>query len=185
MEQNSGNVSELAGRVIAIRPQLGDQEDTFRAFCKLLSRLMRLAGAKLSRNRALEQAREEIESMGSTVASKQEVALKFACSVIVDIVAQGWDFAMTRAGIELRSPRNDGVSPEEQKRRVREGHLLERDAQLREPSVREFIKSMEQRKLGTERMGFNFLAHARRPGVGDAAGNCSARARRGEAVRGA
>jgi hypothetical protein len=34
------------------------------------------------------------------------------------------------------------------KRRIREGHLLERDAQLREPSVREFIKGMEQRRLG-------------------------------------
>lgn len=96
----------------------------------------------------MEQAREEIESLGTAAPKGGEVALKFACSVIVDVVAQGWEVAVTRTGIELRSPRIEGVSPDELKRRIREGHMLERDAQLREPSVREFIKSMEQRRLG-------------------------------------
>jgi hypothetical protein len=147
MEQHSGNLSELAGRVIAIRPRLPGQEDAFRSFCRMLSRLMR-AAEESGRPRALEQAREEIESMGSTVPNKREVALKFACSVIVDVVAQGWEVAVTRTGIELCSPRIEGVSTGELKRRIREGHMLERDAQLREPSVREFIQSIQQKRIG-------------------------------------
>jgi uncharacterized protein DUF4338 len=147
MEQHSGNVSELAGRIIPIRPRLLGEEDAFRAFCKLLSRLVR-ATDEAGRHRGLEQAREEIESMGGATSRKRQVALKFVCSVIVDVVAQGWNVTTTRRGIELRSPQIDGVSPQELKRRIREGHLLERDAQLGEPSVREFIKSMERRRLG-------------------------------------
>ena len=147
MEQHSHNLSELAGRVIAIRPDLPGHEDVFRGFCKLLSALIR-ASDNASRFRALRQAREEIESMGAVSPTKREIALKFACSIIVDVVAQGWEIRVTRARIELQSPRVDGVSPEEQKRRLREGHMLERDSQLREPSVREFIKNMEQRRLG-------------------------------------
>ena len=53
-----------------------------------------------------------------------------------------------KASISLRSPKLEGVSSDEVKRRICEGHLLERDAQLREPATREFIKSMEQRRLG-------------------------------------
>src|SRR5439155_8517745 len=45
-------------------------------------------------------------------------------------------------------PHFEGATPDEIKRRIREGHLLERDAQLRQPSVREFIKAMEQQRLG-------------------------------------
>ena len=147
MEQHSGNLSELANRVIAIRPRLPGYEDEFRVFCSVLSRLLH-ATKTSGRKQALEQVREDIHSSGSAAPSKREVAFKFACSVIVDVAAQGWGISVARSGIELSSPRIDGITPDELKRRVREGHMLERDAQLREPSVREFIKSMEQRRLG-------------------------------------
>ena len=88
--------------------------------------------------------------MSNGVATKAEVGLKFACSAVVDVVAQGWQLSVGKAEVELRSPSPEGASPDEVKRRIREGHLLERDAQLREASVREFIKSMEQRRLGPQ-----------------------------------
>ena len=147
MEQHSGNLSELSSRVIAIRPRLPGYEDEFRVFCAVLSKLLR-ATKDSGRKQALEQVREDIHSSGSAAPNKREVAFKFTCSVIVDVAAQGWGISVGRSGIELRSPRIAGVAPDELKRRVREGHVLERDMQLREPSVREFIKSMEQRRLG-------------------------------------
>jgi Druantia protein DruA len=147
MEQNPSNISELDGRVIPLEPDLPNRQTEFRAFCKLLTRLMRAADGS-TRSRALQQAREEIESMGGIVPAQPDVALKFACSVIVDVVAQGWEFVGIGEQIQLRSPQTQGISPQELKQRIREGHLLERDAQLREPSVREFIATMEQRRLG-------------------------------------
>lgn len=113
----------------------------------MLSKLVKVADAA-GRHRALEEARETVQAMSNGVATKAEVALKFACSAVVDMLAQGWQLGLGKADFELRSPRLKGVSPDEVKRRIREGHLLERDAQLREASVREFIKGMEQRRLG-------------------------------------
>src|SRR5437764_12901310 len=87
MEQHACDFSELADRVVAIDPQLPGQQIAFRAFCKLLTRLVR-ATDENNRHNALQQAREEIESIGGVAVSRSHLALKFACSVIVDIVAQ-------------------------------------------------------------------------------------------------
>lgn len=113
----------------------------------MLAKLVKVTDLTV-RHPAVEEAREEVQGMGNGVATKAEVALKFACSAVVDVVAQGWQLAVSKKAIKLRSPKSEGVSAGEVKQRIREGHLLERDAQLREPSVREFIKSMEQRRLG-------------------------------------
>lgn len=147
LEQDSGDIPELAGRVVELRPRLLGKEREFREFCRLLSKLVRVADVA-GRHRALEEARDTIQANSNGVATKAEVALKFACSAVVDMVAQGWQLAVGKADVELRSPKVEGESPDEVKRRIREGHLLERDAQLREKAVREFIKSMEQRRLG-------------------------------------
>src|SRR6266496_3562063 len=146
MEQRAGNISELVGRAIEIRPKLGGHEGEFRQFCRLLMKLLKV-GSEEGRSRALQEAREEIQSRGANPPSKTEVALKFACSAIVDVVAQGWELEVSRGEVELKPPNFEGASPDEIKRRIREGHLLERDAQLRQPSVREFVKTMEQQRL--------------------------------------
>lgn len=146
MQQHSGNVSELADRVIAIKPHLAGQEDAFCGFCRLLVKLIKVSESS-TRDRAIETARSEIESFAAVAPNKGHVALQFACSVVLDVVAQGWEVAVVRGTITLRSPQVANISPVDLKQRIRAGHLLERDAQLRQPSVREFIKSMEQRRL--------------------------------------
>lgn len=147
MEQHSGNLSELAGRVIAVNPHLPGQEAAFVSFCRTLSRRMRRVDES-RRLHVLEQAREEVKGDGGTL-NEHELALRFACSVIVDVAAQGWGITVRRSQVELRSPEIEGVPPDELKRRIRTGHLLERDAQLSEGSVREFVQNMEKRKLGS------------------------------------
>src|SRR5262249_54433705 len=118
MEQHAGDFSELSDRIVAIDPRLPGQQIAFRAFCNLLTRLVR-ATDETNRHGALQQAREEIESIGGVAASRSDVGLKFACSVIVDVVAQGWELDITEDRILLRSPRTERVSHEELKRRIR------------------------------------------------------------------
>lgn len=147
MEQRADNISELVDRAVEIRPKLGGHEGEFRQFCRLFIKLLKVAGEE-GRTRALREAREEIQSRGANPPTKADVALRFACSAIVDVVAQGWELEVSRSGAQLKPPHFEGATPDEIKRRIREGHLLERDAQLRQPSVREFIKAMEQQRLG-------------------------------------
>jgi len=147
MEQRAGNISELGSRAVEIRPKLGRHKDEFRSFCNSLAKLPKGA-SQGDRNRALQEAREKIQFLGNSPPTRSEVALKFACSTIVDVVAQGWELEVSKKGVELKPPQFKGATPDEIKRRIREGHLLERDAQLRELSVREFIKAMEQQRLG-------------------------------------
>lgn len=135
MEQHPSNIPELTGRFVQLRPNLPGRTQQFVSFCNLLAGVLQIEDNG-SRRRALEQAREEIEAFGGVAPIRADVALKFACSVIVDVVAQGWQVSVANGTIELRSPASEAVAPQEAKRRIREGHLLERDAQLREPVVR-------------------------------------------------
>lgn len=147
MEQHTGNLSELAERIVTVRPTLAGKEAAFATFCRKFVQQINAAGLS-GRQQVIEQTREDYLNNEVDALSKEDLALKFACSVVVDMVAQGWDIAPVTGGLELRPPQVKGVSREEQKERIRTGHLLERDAQLREPSVRKFIGSMELKRIG-------------------------------------
>lgn len=147
MEQHPSDIPELAARAIKLQPDLPGQQAAFRDFCLLLLKLLKVAESE-GRQRALEQARADVLRIGKKIPSKSEVALKFACSIVIDMVAQGWELSVSQDSIEVRFASLGSGSREDKKQRIREGHLLERDAQLRETSVREFIRGMEQRRLG-------------------------------------
>lgn len=147
LEPDPSNLSELSDRIFVLQPKLQGKEPDFRKFSLSLYRLLKNTDP-VERERILDEARETIQGMPNGIAKEPEVALKFACSILVDILAQGWDLALSKSRVKLISPGIRGVSRDELKRRIRQGHLLERNAQLRQPSVREFIKSMEQRRLG-------------------------------------
>src|SRR2546425_3395826 len=147
MEQHISDIPELAAREIALRPDLFGQEREFRKFCLRLTK--RLGdNSQTDRQQVIEQAREDVEAIASGPTDKPRLALKFACSVVLDVVAQGWELLPGQKCINIRSPKFQGETHEEIKRRIRAGHLLERDAQLRQASVAEFIRSMEHRGLG-------------------------------------
>jgi hypothetical protein len=70
-------------------------------------------------------------------------ALRAALSILVDLVAQGWDLRLYEDGdVAVRMPRGV-VDPAVEKARVRYQELLKRDEQLAKDSVRRFIKRME------------------------------------------
>ncbi|HEV2804766.1 MAG TPA: Druantia anti-phage system protein DruA [Chthoniobacterales bacterium] len=147
MELHPTDISKLASRVIPINPTLIGNEQPFRSFCDRLRRGLRKVG-HLERSEAIRKARAEVANWGRSLPTDTDVAFQFACSVVLDVVAQGWDIALKRDRIELRSPSTQGITRDELKDRVRQGHLIERNAQLRENPVREFIAGMEQRRFG-------------------------------------
>lgn len=147
VEHDASGISRVADRVIDLQPKLLGKEPEFRTFCRSLFKQFQSLGTA-TRGSILERARLQIRESVSGAATKGQLALTFTCSVLIDMLAQGWDLSVDRKRIALRPPTVTGVTPEELKMRVRQGHLLERDAQLREASVSDFIKGMEKRRLG-------------------------------------
>jgi hypothetical protein len=69
------------------------------------------------------------------------------CNVLIDLYLQGWTIKLERGCIHLYELVIRSESLNDSKIRIRNQHLQERDAQLREPSVKEFISSMERKRL--------------------------------------
>ena len=67
--------------------------------------------------------------------------------VLKDLVAQRWGIRVRKGIVSVSPPEEVGADPALEKERVRRQELIKRDAQLRKPSVRKFIRSMERRRL--------------------------------------
>ncbi|MGI0134746.1 MAG: Druantia anti-phage system protein DruA, partial [Candidatus Micrarchaeaceae archaeon] len=76
---------------------------------------------------------------------EEELHLITTMSVIIDLVAQGWNIESVDSAVTLSLTKDGDVDVEKQ--RLRKAHLLDRDAQLGEASVAQFIRGMEKRRL--------------------------------------
>jgi len=93
---------------------------------------------------AVNRFRGDLHPIGSN-ATVDELKALVCMNVIADLVAHGWALSLlTKGRIKLLLDESAEVRSKEE---VRNRHLLERDDQLREPSVREFICGMERRRL--------------------------------------
>src|SRR5438876_6458939 len=130
-----------------VEPHLKGKEREFIAFCGWLTNHApgSAAGQTLL---DVPSAREKLRHLSSGLPNESEVRLLLACSIMVDMAARGWRICVRGKRVELQPPSLNSASSAEMKAHVRRGHLLERDVQLTEPSVREFVGRMEQRKLG-------------------------------------
>src|SRR5262245_26805003 len=70
--------------------------------------------------------------------------LRVCISVLGDLAAQGWSLSTDQGVIAVGQPSADSDTAMMQKDRVRRGHLRERDYQLSQPAVREFVAEMER-----------------------------------------
>lgn len=76
-------------------------------------------------------------------AHRQHPRAAAACLVLADLVQQGWNLAVSDGGVRVcPPPQADSAAAE--KNRVRQQELFKSAEQLRTPSVRRFIESMEQ-----------------------------------------
>ena len=149
VEPNTSSVPPVSSRVITLRPKLGRAGKDFKSFCrKLVRALPNFQGER--KIDLLQRTRLRIREISPGPASRSKVALSFACSVVVDMVAQGWAIKICRGEVELHAPDWSGLPPEQVKERLREYYLIERDDQLRVPSIRAFIEDMVKPRLGTK-----------------------------------
>lgn len=92
--------------------------------------------------------------------------LAAAAHTIVDLVDQGWTVHVDKYG-PLLSPSHSYADRESEKARIRRQEHLRRDAQLRQPSVRRFIDSMERSHQHGDQLVsiFNLMRDGRELGV--------------------
>jgi hypothetical protein len=130
--------------LLALTPKLSRTSQTrFLRFCRSVEQSLR--EGKLTRAELLDQFREEIAGDFKLLKTDQ-VKLQFVSRVILDLIYQGWELEVIGSSVRIRSLQSENGS-HATKERVRAGHLLGRDAQLRIKSVVEFIKGMERRRL--------------------------------------
>jgi hypothetical protein len=88
--------------------------------------------------------------------------LAAAVHTLIDLVDQGWAVQADKLG-PLLSPPNAHHDRETEKARIRRQEHLRRDAQLRQPSVRRFVSSMERSHLHGDRLVsiFNLMRDGR------------------------
>jgi hypothetical protein len=77
---------------------------------------------------------------------RQVTSLDAAANVLVDLAGQGWAVSVIDAGVAVAPP-TGSTDPAIEKLRVRTQELIKRNEQLAEPSVRRFVKFMEQPRL--------------------------------------
>jgi len=95
------------------------------------------------RRERLHAIRKELHAAGEATKTTAELEARVTIHVLLDLVGQGWAVLADRDSVWVRPP-EPGLPSRERVRRV---HLQERDAQLRDPSVREFVERMERRRL--------------------------------------
>lgn len=78
------------------------------------------------------------------------IALQLAKNVVLDLVSQGWDLSVNDSMVRVCCPQPNDELPSTIKERVRNWHLIERDSQLREKAVADFIKGMETGRLNPQ-----------------------------------
>lgn len=121
----------------------------YRAFIKYAYRLQRLARQGDDASRPILAARSEFIVTLSGIRATHRASLKAAAFVLTDLVAQRWRIRITKKGVFVLAPSNNG-DRQALRASIRFQELLKRDDQLRQPSVQSFIRSMEQRRLHNE-----------------------------------
>src|ERR1035437_9272382 len=97
-------------------------------------------------SRAVSSFRAEFRHLNSCP-SNETLSLLLSLHVVADLVAQGWSLYTTDSTVTLAYGATHEDSGARSKEAVRKSHLVERDSQLREPAVAEFIRGMEKRRL--------------------------------------
>lgn len=136
--------AELLGEPIELTPQLGGSTTTYMEFCRQIE--TETSNVKRT-ERIAATNRFRTDLIHNHLVKEEELALLFAKSVILDLVAQGWMLKVREPKILAYPPTIENESKEAAKEIIRNTHLLGRDIQLSERSVQDFIKAMQRRRL--------------------------------------
>lgn len=128
---------------ILLDVNVGSLSAEFLGFCRDVERALQ-AGSELSQQLAQLRERACAYQVRPTT---DELRLMLACNVVLDLTLHGWGVRADRHSARLTPPADSSSCREHRKEEIRQRHLVERDAQLREPSVQEFVRGMERRRL--------------------------------------
>lgn len=118
--------------------------------------------ARVSRSRegdgddVLDEVRTDFLSSLESAPRAERSMLKAAGLVLWDLTGQGWGVRLARGNVEVRPPDEVSGDRSAEKARIRRQELLQRDAQLRVPSVQRFIREMEEPRMHKGRMASIF-----------------------------
>jgi hypothetical protein len=134
---------KCVNKAIPIAPDVGRLQAELVAYCK------QLRGAFQSTETLVENVRQLRREACRFLdrPTIEELRVMLVCNLLLDLALHGWSIESARSKIVLLPPAKKDGSPTLQKDRIRQKHLIERDAQLSEPSVQEFIKGMQRRRL--------------------------------------
>ena len=131
---------------IDVTPILVAKDKKARAIIRSVTRQLASVGADPAPSTTVETIRQTGTNAARQCSTRIAIPLMFCVNVLCDFRVQGWTFRTTSRRILAAVPANGG-GVDEEKRRVRTAHLVERNAQLRQPPVRRFIRKMERRRL--------------------------------------
>lgn len=147
---------------IDLEPRLEDLQEQFVKFCARMEQEVGETGGILS-SEALRRLRRELTIYKYHPYSIEEIKLRLANSVVVDLVAQSWQLKVADNRVQIHMPLQQDSSPIVEKERVRRGHLIERDAKLANRAVTEFVRGMERQRLTPK--GWHSIFSVMRDGV--------------------
>jgi hypothetical protein len=81
------------------------------------------------------------------LAPRDRALVQVIVSVLSDLRAQAWNLAIDGESVALTRPQ-ETTDPVVERLRIRAGHLIARDRQLRTSTVRRFVLEMERRRVG-------------------------------------
>ncbi len=136
----------MTSKEIRLKPNLGAFSEAFADFCRELSELRRDKDGR-EFERQLHDYRAKASRATLSPPSSDELKLLFARNLAVDLAGLGYDFHVGHGGVVARRQNPLELSAQAQKELVRKSQLVERNTQLRDPAVVEFVQSMERRRL--------------------------------------
>lgn len=132
---------------IILNPLLGKSPVSRKVFLEGAGRLRSLMRSNLPHNRLDEIEVIRQDSLKQARRLARPAHCSAAISVLCDLAGQGWTVDIEGDQVRLMRPNGIGTDATLEKARVRAGLLVERTSELRIPSVRAFIRSMETRQL--------------------------------------
>jgi hypothetical protein len=144
---------------IPIRADVGDLRAEFRQFCR---ELMAVSSSPTLLSSRIAGLRERACSYQDRP-TRDQLKLMLASNILLDLVLHGWSITVKWGVVAVTSRNEESETRDVQKERIRQRHLVERDAQLGEPSVQEFINGMERRRLTSK--GWHSIYSVMRDGI--------------------
>src|SRR5260370_34523186 len=133
---------------VKLNPALKTLLTVFRERCAAIQKRQNGSGGTLITTELMNELRRgQLAPLDSPNKAEmnEELKLLATLSVVIDLVTQGWRITSTEPSVMLELP--ECTSPENEKERIRRAHLIGRDSQILEPSVTEFVKGMEKKRL--------------------------------------